>query len=53
MLSGVVRLLVMVSLPIRVSTVPIKPLSRPAADMIWCSKVVTVVFPFVPVTPTL
>ncbi|CAB4548770.1 unannotated protein [freshwater metagenome] len=37
----------------RVSIVPINPLSRPASDIIWCKIVVTVVFPFVPVIPTL
>ncbi len=49
--SGVVRMLRNRSCPIRVSTVPIRPVVRPSAVRAESMRYAVVVLPFVPVTP--
>ena len=50
--SGVVRALGSTSSPMRVSTVPSRPVERPAARSPASSRKAVVVLPFVPVTPS-
>ncbi len=50
--SGVVKPVLMASSPMRVATVPIRPLVRPAACNPARRKNVVVVLPLVPVTPS-
>ena len=51
--SGVVRSLLRTSSPIRVSMVPMTPVRRPARRSPASSRYAVVVFPLVPVTPTI
>jgi len=51
--SGVVRTLLMVSAPMRVSTVPISPVTAPRACSAESSRYAVVVLPLVPVIPSM